>query len=113
MKKTLTITILLFSMATYAQGNLQFNKVRTYTGTVSKIFDTVPQGKVWKVESMGISGSSNTGFLTINNILYRNYDSSSGSSLKEIIWLKAGDFLGWTGASFPYVVSLIEYNIIP
>lgn len=117
MKKIITITILLFSMASYAQGNLQFNRVRTYTGSIYRIFDTVPQGKVWKIESTGISGGTNysggnyTGFLTINNSPYSN--TSSQGSIKEIIWLKEGDFLGWNGGTVPYFVSLIEYNIIP
>ncbi len=35
MKKILTIAMLLFSMASYAQGNLQFNQVLTYTGSLN------------------------------------------------------------------------------
>ncbi|MCX6186993.1 MAG: hypothetical protein NTU43_08370 [Bacteroidetes bacterium] len=126
MKKTLTIAILLFSMASYAQGNLQFNKVRTYTGNTiygDKIFDTVPQGKVWKIESMGISGGKDgngysTGKLTINGSGYNNVSKEYNSNtnmiavMKETIWLKSGDRVGWTAAAGEYVVSIIEFNIV-
>ena len=130
MKKIITLAILSFSIASYAQGNLQFNKVRTYTGgyNTNKIFDTVPLGKVWKIESIGISGGkdiggNNTGNLTVNGIYYNNvtkekeYSSNYNSLgvatavIKETIWLKSGDILGWAGGG-PCVVSLIEYNII-
>jgi hypothetical protein len=126
MKKILTIAIVLFSMASYAQGNLQFNRVRTYTGINNTTFDTVPKGKLWKIESMGISGgrdfsNSLTGCLTINNACYSNvareinYGNNNVISLsviKETIWLQSGDYLGWAGAARSYVVSIIEYNII-
>ena len=103
-------------MASYAQGNLQFNRVRTFTGLGYSIFDTVPQGKVWKVESTGISGGTtnqgmNTGYLTINGVPYSNF-SNAGVVIKETIWLKAGDYLGWTGGNWSYVVSLIEFNMV-
>ena len=52
MKKIITITILLFSMASYAQGNLQFNQVLNI-----KNGDTymVPTGKVIKVTAINSS----------------------------------------------------------
>jgi hypothetical protein len=69
MKKIITIAMLLFSVATYAQGNLQFNQVKLIS-TVQ----TVPVGKVWKVESMICSGgntipvvSNNTATITSSN----------------------------------------------
>ena len=120
MRKIITIAILLFSVATYAQGNLQFNRVRTYTGRIFHdsyvLFDTVPSGKVWKIEAAGLT---TTVTLNING---RNYNNIYGNSvIKETIWLKAGDILGiscpWLGhsntSSWDYVVSIIEYNIIP
>jgi hypothetical protein len=126
MKKIITIAMLLLSIASYAQGNLQFNRVRTFTGNTyngDRIFDTVPMGKVWKIESMGISGGKdgnglNTGKLTINGFGYNNVSKEINSStniiavLKETIWLKSGDILGWSAGVSNYVVSLIEYNIV-
>ena len=126
MKKIITIAILLFSMASYAQGNLQFNKVKTFTGNASGyiLLDTVPTGKIWKIESTGFSGKDNS-FLQINNIRYVNFYTNvwanyynqtpsamaaSSTSIKETIWLKSGDILGWENGS--YVITLIEYNIV-
>lgn len=111
--------MLLFSIATFAQGNLQFNQVKSFTGngyTYANL-DTVPKGKVWKIESMGFSKSNN--YMTINGTQYLNFSDPyflgnsiiNSQTIKETIWLKSGDVLGWNGYS--YVITLIEYNIIP
>jgi len=54
MRKRFTIALLLFSIVTFAQGNLQFNQVLTYSGTLNcgqaSPTWTVPAGKVWKIE---------------------------------------------------------------
>lgn len=128
MKKILTIAILLFSMASYAQGNLQFNQVLTYTGNVagssngpasSPILYTVPSGKVCKIEAMGICGGASGIYLNINSIDYINQITigcGSGSTIHETIWLKAGDIIKYTnnnGISKSYILSMIEYNIVP
>lgn len=126
MKIIIIITLLLFSQSSYAQGNLQFNRIRTFTGINNTTFDTVPLGKVWKIESMGISGGRDfgnnlTGYLTINNTTYSNVarEINTGNNnvislsvIKETIWLQSGDYLGWTGAARNYVVSIIEYNTL-
>ncbi len=124
MKKILTIGILLFSMASYAQGNLQFNQVLTYSGTLqwgssTPILYTVPTGKTCKIEAMGLSGYSLTTALNINNVVYVNCIPGNGVVIKETIWLKAGDQVKFTyspssssGNTYPYFLSLIEYNIV-
>jgi len=128
MKKIITIAMLLFSMASYAQGNLQFNQVKTFTGSIIsngsfKLFDTIPQGKVWKIEAIGLNASC---FLNINGRNYVNtllHIGNTATSMvsNENLWLKAGDVVGYyssmnfncPGCSSDYVVSVIEYNIIP
>jgi hypothetical protein len=130
MKKIFTLAMLLFSMATYAQGNLQFNQVRTFTGNISinsfKLFDTIPQGKVWKIEAIGLNQFC---FLNINGRNYVNYflqGTNNGNGITSVVsnenlWLKSGDVVGyyspWNSncatCSFDYIVSVIEYNIIP
>jgi hypothetical protein len=120
MKKILTIALLLFSIASYAQGNLQFNQVKTFTGNSfgSIVLDTVPNGKIWKIESMGFSKSNNC--MTINGTQYLNFSDpyfygnsfNNSQAIKETLWLKSGDVLGWSGYN-SYVITLIEYNIIP
>lgn len=54
MKKLLSIGILLLiSLSVNAQGNLQFNQVKLVTAT-----ETVPAGKVWKVEAASFAGGT-------------------------------------------------------
>ena len=74
MKKIFTIALLLFSMSSYAQGNLQFNQVLTYSGTLNcgqaSPTWTVPAGKVWKIEYRST---------VIGNTSYDNFNGTSGS----------------------------------
>ncbi len=50
MKKTLlfTLPLLFLSLFINAQGNLQFNKAKLIGAQI----DSVPTGKVWKIESV-------------------------------------------------------------
>jgi len=126
MKKILTIAIVLFSMASYAQGNLQFNQVLTFSGTLqygssTATLYTVPIGKTCKIEAMGLSGYANSTALNINNVMYVNYIQSGQAPavIKETIWLKAGDQIKFTYSpsgntiyTHPYFLSMIEYNIV-
>jgi len=64
MKKLLNIFFLFFSLQTFAEGNLQFNQVLTYSGTINcgqaSPTWTVPAGKVWKIEYRStVSGNPN------------------------------------------------------
>jgi hypothetical protein len=47
MKKLYLILFVLLNQLAYAQGNLQFNQVKLVTA-----LETVPAGKVWKIESV-------------------------------------------------------------
>ena len=121
-----------------AQSNLQFNRVITYSGYVpyatNMTIDSVPYGKVWKIESFGLSplisnrqACLNT-YFAINGVEVLNYSNSYNTGYAihpptNQYWLKAGDVIsykyitggGTTGctANQPYVISIIEYNIIP
>ncbi len=116
-----------------AQGNLQFNQVITLTGTltvnngaINAQFYTVPSGKVWKIEHVGgstsLTGNGTQYGLTINNATTISYWGSSTSNYhKEIcpIWLKASDSLSFywsqynSSQSCSYVISILEFNVIP
>ena len=135
MKKILTIAILLFSMASYAQGNLQFNQVLTYTGTLTPIqfvstTYTVPTGKLWKIKFVNKLPYNIVN--TINGVQYQyngfalniNNKWLFGENFNEI-FLKSGDTikLGWANqsassgynapfANFDYVISIVEFNIV-
>lgn len=137
MKKILTIAILLFSMASFAQGNLQFNQVLTYTGTltysqfVSATY-TVPTGKIWKIKYVNKLPYVT---VTVSNGVQPQYCGFAlninskwlfGENFTEI-FLKSNDTikLGWTNqaptsggysapfANFDFVISIVEFNIVP
>lgn len=106
MKHLITLTFLFFLAISNAQGNLQFNQVLTYGGTLcascNQPIGTVPAGKVWKVESKGGA--------TINTV--------NGTPITQTVtypfWLKAGDALGhYTGSAQDWFISIIEFNIVP
>jgi hypothetical protein len=111
------------SSSLFAQGNLQFNQVISGTGILAtngvSANQTVPTGKVWKIESISgwNDGGSRLG-LTVNTISV----PVSGNVLFPV-WLKAGDVLrftlltnpgtGYANGPMNYIYSIIEFNIIP
>ena len=118
------ILLIIFGLSSFfvnAQGNLQFNQVLTYSGSLaadtSTANYTVPSGKIWKVEFA--EGGQRGIQLIINNIAAIDIadDGSSGDLVVKSFWLKAGDLLkinnGNGQSSGTYFVSIIEYNIIP
>jgi hypothetical protein len=108
----------------YSQGNLQFNQVLTYGGTLnagsisanygnvqnSSPAYTVPSGKVWKIESVMTNG---TVHLLVNNLFAGGVGSGIGPI--STLWLKAGDVIrfGYSSSAYTYFFSGIEFNIIP
>ena len=68
MRKIMTIAMILFSMASYAQGNLQFNQVLNIKNGDTY---TVPAGKVLKITSTG-SGHNLTVKLPYTNCIYQS-----------------------------------------
>ena len=129
MKKILLSTFLLLSNLACAQGNLQFNQVIR----VVEVLQTVPTGKVWKVESYlenelinsNSSSSSCTSStihrpLIINNGFYYFIGDVAWGSTNSLqmmnhnkfpIWLKSGDQIR-TACSSDFA-SVIEFNIVP
>jgi hypothetical protein len=106
MKHLINLTFLFFLTISNAQGNLQFNQVLTYGGTLCascyQPIGTVPAGKVWKIESKeGITLTNINGI----NLTLTNFP----------LWLKAGDAVIMNGNSSTQVffLSIIEFNILP
>ena len=128
--------LFLFNYNLRAQGNLQFNQVKLVT-TVQ----TVPAGKVWKVENCTYNGGAlfclagsvlalpcdNTfspkvwGIMSYlingnsSNIVVTQGSSSWGSSANQPnpfpLWLPAGTSLA-AGTNVLYL-SVIEFNVVP
>lgn len=125
---------ILFLTAVFAQaqGSLQFNRVVLVTSQ-----QTVPAGKVWKVESVVIpisstgpsyasSGSASCGSSFFRNSIFRvnGVETRAGNGSMPIantgyeanytplpIWLPSGATLD--GGPCNIQVSVIEFNIIP
>ena len=113
----------------FAQGNLQFNQVLT----ISSTDQTVPAGKVWKIESyqqqnVAISTTGPTvscGDLSrprpyyIDGVYYHDIKSSGWGSASVLyiaqntfpIWLKAGQTCRTTCVGD--FLSVLEFNIVP
>ena len=115
-RKTIAILFcLLVSHIGFCQGNLQFNQVFTYNGQMGQCGDgqtwTVPTGKVWKLEHFTST------WLVINSDRADNINNNNGA-----IWLKPGDTVKYSaalygacccGAQTNYVISIIEFNVVP
>lgn len=121
MKKITTILFLalaLVSLESNAQNNLSFSKVKLITSS-----DTVPIGKVWKIESVGrtsnftVGGSTTSNWILINNhILEFNTRSTNGNGTTWGIgttlplWIPEGTSLNiFTNTE---LISVIEYTVI-
>ena len=141
MKNILLFSCLLFSLSFNAQGNLQFNQVKMIVNTDPP--QTVPIGKVWKIESVFSYGTMDTyatGNSPSNQSFFSNCGVPSGSYYPEgrymainaiplsfgiqgvgyptnqlPIWLPAGSTI-CTCSNSNYCArgySLIEFNIVP
>lgn len=129
MKLVICLISFFLSFGYNAQGNLQFNQVIR----VVEVLQTVPAGKVWKVESYleselinsnsssssCISSTTHRPLIINNGFYYFVGDVAWGSTSnlqmmnhnKFPIWLKSGDQIRTTCSSD--FASVIEFNIIP
>ncbi len=138
--KIVTFISLFLCGLSYSQGNLQFNQVKIISNTDPS--QTVPAGKVWKIESvfseggdtypMGASGTvyahfsacglasfnfQNYGrYLSINNIPVAFGIHSAGNQMTNLpVWLPSGTTICTCIPSYICArgYSVIEFNIIP
>ena len=125
MSKRIIITLsicLAFTLSSNAQNQLTFNQVRLVTLTTQG--DTVPQGKVWKVESsVSETYTNNETYFHVNNNKCNITNSwigtwqggggyaYSGSVVNPIfpMWLPAGTIV--TSGDAVSALSIIEFNI--
>ncbi len=114
MKYIITVVLAMAFFKMDAQ-NLQFSQVLTLTGQVSgshqvSLIGTVPEGKVWKIESLNNIGTSI--YFQINgvDITTTNYYWPT----QFPIWLKSQDILSCKSSSGgEYFASIIEFTIVP
>ncbi len=120
MKKALFILLFLSYIYSNAQGNLQFSKVITYSGSTGGVNYTVPTDKIWKIETIGVATNyGNTYFnFNLNGITSITRLQGSGNLSNTPIWLKSGDIfnIDWynnvTSSYAGYLISILEFNII-
>ena len=133
MKKLLLFTFILLSNLACAQGNLQFNQVKLVTS-----LETVPVGKVWKIESViynipltapgyqSTNGSCNSTSSESTGIEIAGVPTKGGQGTQPAsyssltythsytilpLWIPAGTTL--SGGTCLNKISVIEFNIIP
>lgn len=128
---TLIGFILLFGCV-QAQSNLSFNRVHIVKGLHTggwTVVDSVPAGKVWKVEAVGTSGYLLIGTeVTPSSILSWNINtnipihlisptgSSNQGTLVNPVWLNAGEkiYVNRTNTgNGQYYISVLEFNVTP
>jgi len=126
MKKIILILITLTPfLQVHAQDNLQFSQVKLVS-----TFETVPTGKVWKVESALVTNAlpSTTPFNVLNSVQSAKINvngqgvfvatratngqyHSYGDNTRLPIWLPAGATL--SAGNNVSEISVIEFNVSP
>jgi hypothetical protein len=123
MKNILFLMVLfLLPYRAFAQGNLQFNQVLYLSANTDNTQQwTVPAGKVWKIEAMGVYN----GFINIyfNNSISFVYSGSKTTTSPDAyyrnadagpIWLPSGTTLGHNcSCGSNRWFSILEFNIVP
>jgi len=139
--KIIFLVSLLWCGAIYSQGNLQFNQVKIVSNTDAS--QTVPAGKVWKIESIISDGGQdsypvqtsgavqsffsacgapafyylyNGKYLAINSLPISFGIHTSGGVMSSLpLWVPSGSTICMcTNASFcARGYSVIEFNIVP
>lgn len=122
MKRILLLLTLSLFMANNGDAQtLQFNQVLLIQQS-SGAADTVPSGKVWKIENIGTNSTSKTSYyLNVNGSIWRLYNEASSSSSAYHdhigpggpIWFPAGTVFSGGSASYIYNYSIIEFSVVP
>jgi hypothetical protein len=133
MKKIFTIIVLLVSInISRAQGNLQFNQVKNIdlngsvsvgTGGFSQPISnigtiTVPNGKVWKIESgTGVVTGNQEGAIVFTTDIIFKIGNYTINNTKLPLWLSSGNYIitaiGPSNYNVVISISALEFNVIP
>ncbi len=117
MKKSLFISFFFICSICHA-SNLEFSQVIVIDGSVA-FSQTVPTGKVWKIESATGAAGAAWVRIYINNlvaILYGTIGSNTsgaGAVSYMPVWLPSGTGIANWGNANCGLLSIIEYNIVP
>ena len=115
--RKIIISCILICSSTFvdAQNNLVFNQVLNFNIGLGETV-TVPDGKVWKLES-GISQGevliSSINQEYGNNLDSSNMDDYSLQSYNMPLWLGQGTSLTYNGSTGDNFLSILEFNVVP
>jgi len=116
MKKYFFVLITLaFAAQINAQSNLVFNQVLILELTTQPSVEanTVPDGKVWKIEGSNSGGSSNGQFVTSSPNGVVTYWSNSTGSKVFPIWLPSGFSVYYSNNNAAATrLSVLEFNVV-
>jgi hypothetical protein len=120
MRKILALTTFICCFGfSKAQGNLQFNQVinQVLVGLTPVNF-TVPAGKVWKIEAVGVDNTNNptTHIRNASNQILVTFYTSSSSQNPLPYWLSSGftgNFFLSNSSTYRGCISIIEFNVVP
>ena len=115
--KTITtfFFVLLFSTLGFSQGNLQFNQVLNLSFSAGGANFAVPLGKVWKIETVSLSGYSSYFSLSVagQSIFLKNTHTGYGPVFESFpFWVAGGQNVFMSGLNSG-VASVIEFNVVP
>jgi hypothetical protein len=120
MRRFFSLLVLFFVFTIVRSQNLEFSQVHLFSGTLMSQYDTptpanslgplhtVPDGKVWKIESVFSGAINHLGFY-INGIFCRVSGGSNSSQMIFPIWLNEGDTV--QAYIMPYALGIGEYYI--
>ena len=111
MKYLFYLIIAGLSSLTVAQGNLQFNQVLLIDNNTA----TVPPGKVWKIEGVGLSSYSSFFSVSVagQQVFLKNTNTGYGPVFDSFpYWINGGQNVFFSGLNSG-VASILEFNIVP
>jgi hypothetical protein len=110
-------SVLMLILASKERGwaqNLVFSRVLLVNISTPPTLDTVPAGKVWKIEAVTMNSNSTYSLLQIGGVSH--FLTSTSALYKNLpFWLPSGTPFGLAsaGAGLSGKASIIEFNVVP
>ena len=99
----------------FSQGNLQLNQVLNLSFTSNGNNYSVPAGKVWKIEGVGLTSYSSYFSVSVSGqqVFLKNTHTSYGPVFDSFpYWITGGQNVFFSGLTSG-VASILEFNIVP
>jgi len=99
----------------FSQGNLQLNQVLNLSFTSNGNNYSVPAGKVWKIEGVGLRSYSSFFSVSVagQQVFLKNTNTGYGPVFDSFpYWINGGQNVFFSGLNSG-VASILEFNIVP